>query len=147
MGGSSSASTALGPQELAGCFVSPKGLTKQITGATAGAAVAGVVGRAVANLALGTNTAPKFGMVGYVAATDTEVAIVKGKTGLLKPSVGNEVVARVPRDQIVAVELDGHMLTAALTIGFESGDFWQFEVPKMHHNNAERLVQTIQPAG
>jgi hypothetical protein len=145
--GASNASAALGAQEVAGCFVSPKGLTKQVTGATAGAAVAGVVGRAVANMALGTNTAPKFGMVGYVAATATEVAIVKGKSGLLKPSVGNEVVARVPRAQVASVELDSHMLTAALTIGFESGDFWQFEVPKMHRQNAEWLVQTIRPAG
>jgi hypothetical protein len=141
------ASEALGAQELAGCFVSPKGLTKKVTGATAAGMVAGVAGRAAANTALGTQAAPNFGMVGYLAVTATEFAIVKGKTGLLKPSVGSEVVARVPREQITAVELDGHMLTAALKIGFADGGSWLFEIPKMHRKNAEQLIRVLKPAG
>jgi hypothetical protein len=141
------ASEALGAQELAGCFVSPKGLTKKVTGATAAGMVAGVAGRAAANQALGSEGAPTFGGVGYVAVTAAEVAIVKGKTGLLKPSVGKDVIARVPREQVASVDLEPHMLTAKLKIGFTDGGWWEFEIPKMHRNAAEQMVRVLKPAG
>jgi hypothetical protein len=141
------ASQALGAAELAGCFVSPKGLTKKVTGATAAGMVAGVAGTVAANHALGTEAAPPFGTLGYLAATATEFALVKGKAGLLKPSVGTDVIARVPRDQIIGVDLDAHMLTAALTVRFAGGGSWVFEVPKVHRTNAQRLVQVLTPVG
>jgi hypothetical protein len=143
----SNASEVLGAQEIAGCFVSPKGLTKKMTGATAAGMVGGVAGRMAADKALGTEAAPTFGTVGYLAVTAAEFALVKGKTGLMKPSVGNEVFARVPRDQIVSVDLDAKMLTAALKIGFVGGGAWEFEVPKMHRKNAEHLVQVLRAVG
>jgi hypothetical protein len=138
------ASEALSAQELAGCFVSPKGLTKKLTGATAAGMVAGVAGRLAADQVLGAEGAPSFGTLGYVAATATELAIVKGKSGLLKPSVGSEVIARVPRDQIASVELDRHMLTAGLKVVFAAGGWWEFEVPKVHRGAAENLVRVLQ---
>jgi hypothetical protein len=138
------ASEALGAQEIAGCFVSPKGLTKKMTGATAAGMVAGVAGRMAADHLLGAEGAPPFGTLGYVAATASELAIVKGKSGLLKPSVSSEVIARVPREQIASVELDRHMLTAGLKIVFAAGGWWEFEVPKVHRSAAEYLVRVLQ---
>jgi hypothetical protein len=137
------ASEALGSAEVAGCFVSPKGLTKKMTGATAAGMVAGVAGRAAVNAMAGEGGAPPFGSLGYVAVTGTELAIVKGKSGAFKPSVGNEVIARAPRDQITSVELDGGMLKAALKIGFVGGGQWEFEIPKVHRKSAELVVRAL----
>jgi hypothetical protein len=137
------ASDVLGADELAGCFVSPKGLTKKMTGSTAAGMVAGVAGRVAADKALGAEGAPSFGTLGYVAVTANELAIVKGKMGLLKPSVGDEVIARVARDQIASVVLDGGMLKAELKIGFAGGGGWEFEVPKVHRKDAESVVRVL----
>jgi hypothetical protein len=144
--GAKDASEALGAQELAGCFVSPKGLTKKMTAATAGGIVGGIAGRAAGNKFFGSEGAPSFGGIGYVAVTATELAIVKGKVGALKPRMGDTVVARVPRDQITSVLLDGKMLTAALKIGFVGGGQWEFEVPKMHRKDAELVVRALNVA-
>jgi hypothetical protein len=144
--GAKDASQALGAQELAGCFVSPKGLTKKVTGATAAGMVGGIAGRMAANKAFGADGAPNFGGIGYLAVTPTEFAIVKGKVGAFKPSVGTEVIARVPRDQINSVQLDAKLATAALKIGFIGGGEWEFEVPKIHRKNAELMVRALNVA-
>jgi hypothetical protein len=141
------ASDGLGAHELAGCFVSPKGLTKKMTGATAAGLVAGVAGRMAADRALGAEGAPSFGTLGYVAVTGSELAIIKGKMGMLKPSVSEEIIARVPREQITSVVLDGGMLKAELTIGFAGGGSWEFEVPKVHRKNAELVVRALTDGG
>ncbi|MGO8959658.1 MAG: hypothetical protein ACLQFR_20165 [Streptosporangiaceae bacterium] len=141
------AADVLGMPELAGCFVSPKGLTKKMTGATAAGMVAGVAGRVAASASAGRGAAPSFGAVGYVAVTAAEVAIVKGKMGALKPSVGTEVIARVRREQVASAELQPGMLKAALKIGFVDGGGWEFEVPKVHRKNAGHVVHVLNAEG
>lgn len=144
------ASAALGSPQLAGTFVSPKGLTKRVTGDVA----MRQVGRAVTGSAVSSGSggsfggAPAFGQVGYVAVTADEVAIVEGKAGMMKPKVGDKVIARMPRSQIASVELDPKMLTAALKIGFTGGDSWEFEVPKKYRETAQQVVAALSvPAG
>jgi hypothetical protein len=138
------ATDVLGAPEVAGSFVSPKGLTKRLTGATAAGMVGGVVGRAaVTHISQKHEGAPSFGTIGYVAVTADEVAIVRGKTGLMKPKVGTDVVARMPRSEVASVELDPGMLKAALKIGFADGGWWEFEVPKIYRKTAEKVVQTL----
>lgn len=144
------ASAALGSPQLAGTFVSPKGLTKRVTGDVA----MRQVGRAVTGSAVSPGSggsfggAPAFGQVGYVAVTTDEVAIVEGKAGMMKPKVGDKVIARTPRSQIASVELDPKMLTAALKIGFTGGDSWEFEVPKKYRETAQQVVAALSvPAG
>ena len=78
-----------------------------------------------------------------MAVTAAEIAIVKGKAGLMKPSVGSQVIARVPRGQVSSATLDPGMLKAALKIGFADGGQWEFEVPKIHRRNAEQVVQVL----
>ncbi len=144
---SSDASAVLGAQEIAGSFVSQQGLTKEITGQTASRLTAPAVGPVVAGgLASGFTSgrgAPDFGNTGYVAVTASEVAIVKAKAGMMKPKVGDVVIARQPRDQITNVELDNHLLTAGLTITFSSGGAWSFEVPRAFRSSAQRVVQAL----
>ncbi len=140
------ASAALGAPEVAGSFVSPKGLTKRMTGVAAAGVVGGVAGGMVAaggSAAKGFEGAPPFGTIGYVAVTASEVAIVRGKSGLLKPKVGTEIVARVPRGEIASAELEGGALKAALTIRFADGGWWEFEIPKIYRKTAEQVVRTL----
>ena len=142
---SDDASAALGSAQLAGTFVSPKGLTKRMTGDAA----MRQVGRAVTGSAVSPGSsgsfdgAPAFGTVGYVAVTTEEVAIVEGKTGMMKPKVGEKVIARMPRSQVASVELDPKMLTAALKIGFSDGGSWEFEVPKKYRETAQQVVSAL----
>lgn len=139
------ASVALGSPQLAGTFVSPKGLTKRMTGDAA----MRQVGRAVTGSAVSPGGggsfggAPAFCQVGYVAVTTDEVAIVEGKTGMMKPKVGDEVIARMPRSQVTSVELDPKMLTAALKIAFTGGDSWEFEVPKKYRETAQQVAGAL----
>jgi len=140
------ASHALGAPEVAGTFVSPKGLTKRLTGVAAGGAVGGVVGGMAAAGALlprKYERAPEFGPIGYVAVTPGEVAIVRGKTGLMKPKVGSEVVARAPLSEVASVELDPGALKAALKIEFSDGGWWEFEVPKTSRTTAKQVVSAV----
>ncbi len=139
------ASGALGSPQIAGTFVSPKGLTKRMTGDAAMRAVGrGITGSAVAPGTHGPyDGAPSFGTVGYVAVTDDELAIVQGKTGAMKPKVGSEVIARVARSAISSVQLEPHTLTASLKIGFADGGSWEFEVPKKYRPTAQEVVRAL----
>jgi hypothetical protein len=138
------AADALGAPQVAGTFVSPKGLTKRMTGAAAGSVIGGVVGRVAATAAMGGHEgAPSFGTIGYVAVTADEVAIVRGKAGLFKPKVGSEVVARVARSEVASAELDPGALKAALKIEFSDSGWWEFEVPKVHRKTAEQVVRAL----
>jgi hypothetical protein len=118
------ASEALGAAEVAGTFVSAKGLTKRMAAVATGGVVGGVVGGMAAqavNTARRYEGAPDFGTTGYVAVTADEVAIVRAKTGLMKPKVGSEVVARAPRTEVTSAELEKGALKAALKIEFVDG--------------------------
>jgi hypothetical protein len=139
------AAGALGAPEVAGTFVSPKGLTKQLTTRAAGGEFGGIAGTvaAVAATSGPYQGAPQFGTVGYVAVTEAEVAVIRGKMGLMKPKVGDDVVGRMARGDVVSAELDGGALKAALRIGFSDGGSWEFEVPKIHRKTAERVVREL----
>lgn len=138
------AGKALGSAEVAGSFVSPKGLTRQLTARAAGGEFGGIAGTvgAVAATSGPYEGAPQFGTVGYVAVTGDEVAVHRGKMGLLKPKVG-DLVERVPRSEVASAELDGGALKAALFIRFANGGEWEFEVPKIHRKTAERVVDAL----
>ena len=144
----SDASEVLGSPELAGTFLSPKGLTARMTAMTAGRVVGGVLGQVAADQATGGERyqgAPDFGQVGYVAVTQDEVAIVRGKKGAFKPKVGDEVVARAPRSSVQAVDFDKGALKGSLTIEFADGGWWEFEIPKIYRKTTERVVSVLKP--
>jgi hypothetical protein len=82
--------------------------------------------------------APDFGTVGYVAVTADEIAIVRGKTGLFKPKVGSEVIARAPRSDIASGELDPGALKAALRLRFADGGHWEFALDHVQPRVADR---------
>jgi hypothetical protein len=140
-------SIALGAPEIAGTLVNPKGLTKKMTAATAGGEIGGAVGSLAAGVIAGRDSSapevPNFGRVGYVAASETEIALVKTKTGAFKMKVSDEVLARVPRSEIRSIELDQGKLLSHLTIAFDNGVRWQFDIPKQAKKTAQELVRAL----
>lgn len=142
------ASSALGAQEIAGTLVNPKGLTKKMTAKVAGSVVGGAVGNFAAERAVGPSYAgapdvPDFGRVGYLAVTDTEIALVKTKTGAFKMKLTDEVLARAPRSEIAAVEWDGGLLLSHLKITFANDIVWELDVPKAAKKTAEEVVRAL----
>jgi hypothetical protein len=146
----SGASELLGSPEVAGTFLSPKGLTKRITTLAAGSVVGGAVGRFTADRATGGEKyegAPDFGQVGYLAVSGEEVALVRGKKGAFKPKVGDQVVGRARRSDIQNVEFDKGTLKGALKIHFADGGWWEFEIPKIYRKTTEGVVKALTPSG
>ncbi len=145
------ASAALGAPELAGTLVNPKGLTKKMTAAAAGSVAGGAIGNFAARRMTGDANAgapdvPNFGRVGYLAVTDGEIALVKTTTGAFKMKIGDEVLARVPRSEIAAVDWDGGLMLSHLKIAFANGVLWEFDIPRQAKKTAEAFVRVLAPS-
>jgi hypothetical protein len=142
-------SRVLGRPELAGGFVSPKGTTMRMTAGTAGAVVGGLVGTAAAAAIEGRGSSssdlPSFGNIGYLAVTDTELALLRAKHGAFKAKVTDEVLARVPRTAIADVRFDSGWLSR-LSIRHADGTLWQFEIPRICKKGAVATVRALAQA-
>lgn len=142
------AARALGAPTIAGTFVNPKGLTKKMTASVAGGQIGGVLG-SVATGAItdrrsgAAQDVPSFGRVGYLAVTDTEVALLGTRTGALKMKIDNTVLARAPRAELTTAELDEGVLLSHLTIGFSDGVWWQFDVPRQARKDARAVARAL----
>ena len=90
-----------------------------------------------------TRKFPAFGRVGYIAARETEVALIKTKSGALKMKVTDEVLARAPRDELQTVELKDGKVLSSLRLQFANGTVWDFDVPKIGKKNAKQLVAVL----
>lgn len=138
---------ALGAPEIAGTMVNPRGLAKKTIMRTTGAELGGMVGSLVATGVGGrrqrTSDLPSFGRVGYLAASDAEVALVKCKSGAFKMHVTDQALARAPRSELEAVEFDEGRLISHLKLSFAGGTEWEFEVPKMGKKSARALVDAL----
>ena len=53
--------------------------------------------------------------------------------------VTDEVVARAPREELEAIELDGKVMSV-LKLRFANGELWEFEVPRVERKKAKELV-------
>ena len=142
------ATAALGAPEIAGTMVNPKGMTKKVTASVAGGVVGGVAGTFAAGMATGGAYAgapevPNFGRVGYLAASADSVALVKTKSGAFKMKVTDESLATVPRSEIASAELDQGKLLSHLTIVFNNGVTWEFDIPKAAKKTAQGLVTAL----
>jgi hypothetical protein len=163
------ASEMLGSQQLAGVRVNPWGAMRRIEAHTSSAAGGLLVsGRTVvaagdkisgrkgvesrerwAQLAAAT---PPFGLVGFLALTASELALLTTK--LRSPGIVGKpeaVVARVPRGDVVSAELGGgwphlayYILSSApLTITFKDGSAWQMEVSRFLRRHGRALVHAL----
>jgi hypothetical protein len=129
------ASSALGAPEVAGAWVNPTGKARR----TVDAVAFGQYG------ASGERTAetPTFGGFGYLALSATELALVKGKQGLVGLKLTGDVVAKVPRTEVASIELGDGKIAAPLTIAFAAGGQWDLEVARAHRRAAERVIAEL----
>jgi hypothetical protein len=138
-------SNALGAPEIAGTLVNPKGYAKKTVARTAGRQVAGLVGSVAAGLAAGQSGAPDlpdFGRVGYVAVSETDVAVLKTKTGW-KMTPTEEVIVRALRSELASVEFDEGRMVSHLNLTFANGHVWHFDVPRSDKKTAKAVVAAL----
>lgn len=142
------ASQALGGAEIAGTVVSPKGLTKKMTMRTAGGQAAGMVGDLAAGAAAGkgakaTPEMPSFGRSGYLAASETDLALTKTSQLGWKPHPIGDALVRIPRSQVDSAALEQGKLLSQLKLSFADGVTWEFEIPRAHRKTAQQLVTAL----
>jgi hypothetical protein len=136
-------SAALGAPEVAGAMVNPRGFTKKMSVGAVGGVVGAVAASAVASRSSKASDVPAFGRVGYLAASETEVALIKTKSGALKMKVTDHALARAPREELQTVELKEGKLLSHLRLQFTNGTAWEFDVPKIGKKNARELVAAL----
>jgi hypothetical protein len=136
-------SAALGATEVAGTFVNPRGLTKTMSAGALGGVVGAVAAAAVAGREKGASDLPAFGRVGYVAASGTDLALIKTKSGAFKMHITGEALARVPRDQLERAEMHEGKLISVLSLRFANGVLWEFDIPKTAKKGARGLVAAL----
>jgi hypothetical protein len=136
------ATPLLGATQLAGVKVNPRGSAAKMAGLAGGH---GASSQRKSPVESGGIQLPKFGRLAYLAATADEIVLLKVKMGLIRVRP-NEVLVRVPRDQVAAVELGkGTVSVPPLTITFTTGDVWRLEVPTPSRKYAVELVRVIGP--
>jgi hypothetical protein len=135
-------SAALRAPELAGAMVNPRGFGKKASVGAIGGAVGAVAATAVASRSKASDV-PAFSRVSYIAASESEVALIKTKSGALKMKVTDEVLARAPREELRTVELKDGKLFSSLRLQFVNGTVWEFDVPKIGKKNARQLVAVL----
>jgi hypothetical protein len=131
---------ALGTPVIAGTMVNPRGFGKKVSVGAVGGAIGALAATAVASRSSRASDAPAFGRVAYLAATETEVGLIKAKSGALKMKVTDEALARAPRAELQAVELKDGKLISYMRLQFANGTVWEFDVPKIGKKNAKELV-------
>jgi hypothetical protein len=143
MGMAGDGSAALGAAEIAGTLVNPRGFTKKLSVGAIGGAVGAVAASAVASRQSTASEVPEFGRVGYVAASETEVALIKTKSGAFKMHVTDQVLARVPREELETVEMTDGKLISVLRLRYVNGVTWEFDIPKTAKKGAKELVAAL----
>jgi hypothetical protein len=152
------ASDLIGSPQVAGTLVNPRGMFhKQLTKSSSGIAAgpAGGLSGPLAGLFLkkgmererveaAQSTAPDFGGHGYLALSAEEVVLLATKKGLMsaKPAA---VLARVPRREIAGVTL-GDGMAPGLTLLFDDGQAWSFDVTPATKKSAKALVEALASA-
>lgn len=142
------ASSALRAPQVAGTWVNNKGTAKKLVASVAGREFAGAVGSIAATSIAGrppegvTDT-PDFGRDAYLAISDSEIALVKTKQGVMKLKITDEVHARAPRTDVTHAELGTGKLACPLTITFANGSRWELDVPRGGKGAAEKVVSLL----
>jgi hypothetical protein len=137
------ASSLLGSPQIAGVRVAAVGVAKasaRTTGGVAGGVLGDVLGGKIVGVDAIPAQTPRFGRVGFLALTQTELALTNMKGSMIpKPF---EVVARIPRNEVISAEL-GTGVVAPLTIRFAGGETWQFEISKLVQKDARALADAL----
>lgn len=140
------ASRLLGAGQIAGVKVNPRGMGQRVSRNLEGPLVNRISSKVVfpgATPATSGQT-PDFGRNAFSAVTDSEVALIKLKSGAVTLKL-DEVLARVPRSQVASAELLGGGVTPGLTVTFRGGGSWEVEITRPSKKHAEELIRA--PSG
>jgi len=142
------ASNALRGPQLAGTWVNNKGMAKRLVASVAGRELAGAVGSVAAAGVAGRSSdgvaeTPDFGRDAYLAISESEVALVKTKQGVMKLKITDDVHARAARADVAHAELGNGKLACPLTITFANGSRWELDVPRGGKSAAAKLVDRL----
>ena len=132
------ASAVLGSPQLAGVKVNPRGMAKRMGRNIAGSVPARIV---YGSSDRTTSESPDFGRLAYLAVTDSELALIKFKSGLVTSKL-DEVIVRIPRSDVESAGL-GRGLATPLTITFTDGDTWRLEVSLPNKKHAQAVVNAL----
>jgi hypothetical protein len=132
------ASQLLGSPQLAGVKVNPLGMARRVS--------RGVAGQLPTRIAYGPSTpttpdTPEFGRLAYIAVTQSELALIKLRSGIVRVFL-DEVVERIPRSEVASAELGGGV-APSLTITFSNGEGWTLEVPRPSKGSAKAVVDVL----
>jgi hypothetical protein len=139
---------ALGAPEIAGTLVNPRGLMKKSVARVAGREVAGLAGSIAASIATrdkekgAATELPSFGRVGYIAVSETEVAVLKTRTGW-KMHPTDEVLGRALKSDLSSVDFDEGRMVSHLDLHFANGTVWQFDIPRSDRKTAKAVVAAL----
>jgi hypothetical protein len=145
------ASSVLGSPQLAGVKVNPRGAGRTtaaasiglgggIVGAAIGAGAGMKAGQKQAGIAAASET-PAFGRLAYLAVTESELALIKLKSGMVTVHL-DEVIVRVGRSAVASSEMGGG-ISPSLTITFGDGGSWQLEVPRPSKKHAQEVIHAL----
>ncbi len=147
------ASSALGTQQVAGGPVNRRGKAKRGMGTLAGAQIGGVVGAAMAAGISGnggspqpTPETPDFGAFGYLAVSATDLVMVRGKQGLTGLKMTDDVVAKVPRGDVISADL-GKGTIACPTGSCSLPPMTASSLVRAPCGNAAPIRRRVRPAG
>ena len=85
---------------------------------------------------------PAFASTAYLTVTENEVALIKVEPIGERIRLGN-VLARVPRSEVVSAEVSDGILNNPVTIAFSDGGRWEFEVSRLIKKRAQRVVEVL----
>jgi hypothetical protein len=132
------ASSQLGAKQLAGAEVSPKGFVRQIKGV-----VTAWGPRREPPADGGAPSMPAFRRTAYLAVSKRDLALVQMRSGLLTLRLSDDVLARVPRNQIASLTWKRGSMLSRLAVTFQNGVVWEFDVTQASRSSAEGIVRAL----
>ncbi len=132
---------------LAATFVEPRGMVRSIVAATAGREVLGALGAITAERAApaGADDASplKKGEIAHLSVSRDELRLCRAKRGAFKPKPTDEVIASAPRTAVRGAIVEKGRIAGVLTVSFEDGSTWAFDIPKVHLKGAQEIASVL----
>jgi hypothetical protein len=86
---------------------------------------------------------PRFGRIGYLAASDSELVLTKTSQLGFKPQPRGDALVRVPRSEVASAAIEHGRILSHLTLRFANGSEWAFEIARLNRQDATELVQAL----
>jgi len=129
-----------GAPVIAGCKLLGSGSNAQLLGGGLAGGLGRRAGEALSQAPTGGPLAPRE--IGYLALTADMLLLMTVKAGMAVHHATG-IRASAGRDSVVSVEIGGSMLMNPMTIRFDEGTVWHFEVDKANKRKAKELIAEL----